>query len=515
MTTTVNQSTAAASMRIFVFLTVTLSMIAIASSDKQPRLRQTQEIYGTQCSFAITGPTLDGCGGVVLDNREKHYKEYMEGCYKHWSKRDCDNEEKDRHISNQEQPRSMINMTSTGFRKMKAPPELAKLLSDFWEINNEHKKVEYWGEGDLYTNHWAAPTYLVSVEDDGLVGSGERLKKAIWNAAIDGIAEWTGGVAKIRPVSLYGIREYTEGAVLSPHVDRVPLVSSGIVNVAQDVDEPWPLEVYDRNGHAVNVTMEPGDMILYESHSLIHGRPFPLKGRFYANIFIHFEPYDGWDNARDKTKLGDNNGDLPPYIIPGSPEEKRYRDENPNGWFKDYAEGEEPPVGDWASEGKLKKLQNVAKVDQRLLWFEDSNGWTPLHEAARSGEYAVVEYLVESGANINSRTNEDATALRIAINSVGEDHRVVKYLRELGAEDHGDVVDEYFKTDDEDEEEDDDWRQMVEEKESHSDAVPSENTHVESMIKRLEIELEREALEMEKRILAEVPTIVADDDEDL
>lgn len=27
-----------------------------------------------------------------------------------------------------------------------------------------------------------------------------------------------------------------------------------------------------------------------ESHSLLHGRPFPLKGRYFANIFIHFEP---------------------------------------------------------------------------------------------------------------------------------------------------------------------------------------------------------------------------------
>jgi prolyl 4-hydroxylase len=38
----------------------------------------------------------------------------------------------------------------------------------------------------------------------------------------------------------------------------VPLVSSAIVNVAQDVDEDWILEVYDRDGNAVNVTMEPG-----------------------------------------------------------------------------------------------------------------------------------------------------------------------------------------------------------------------------------------------------------------
>ena len=25
-------------------------------------------------------------------------------------------------------------------------------------------------------------------------------------------------------------------------------------------------------------------VILYESHSVLHGRPFPLKGRYYANV---------------------------------------------------------------------------------------------------------------------------------------------------------------------------------------------------------------------------------------
>jgi prolyl 4-hydroxylase len=44
------------------------------------------------------------------------------------------------------------------------------------------------------------------------------------------------------------------------------------VQVDQEVDEPWPLEVYGHDGKAVNVTMEPGDMVLYESHSVIHGR---------------------------------------------------------------------------------------------------------------------------------------------------------------------------------------------------------------------------------------------------
>ena len=96
---------------------------------------------------------------------------------------------------------------------------------------------------------------------------------------------------ELSPTSLYGIRVYTEGAVLAPHVDRIPLVISAIVNVAQDVDEPWPLEVYGHDGKAYNITMEVGDIVFYESHSVIHGRPFPLKGRYYAVSLVRVWMY--------------------------------------------------------------------------------------------------------------------------------------------------------------------------------------------------------------------------------
>ena len=131
------------------------------------------------------------------------------------------------------------------------------------------KVEENWGIGNIYTNNWASPTYMVSVENGSMRGGGQQLKNKIWEQARPTIEQWTG--MKLQPTSLYGIRVYTEGAILSPHVDRLPLVSSCIINVDQDVDEPWVLEVYDRHDRAVNVTMEPGDMVLYESGSLLHG----------------------------------------------------------------------------------------------------------------------------------------------------------------------------------------------------------------------------------------------------
>jgi len=94
---------------------------------------------------------------------------------------------------------------------------------------------------------------MVSVEDTKLRGGGFKLKQALWDSARETISEWTG--QELTQCSLYGIRIYNEGAILAPHVDRLPLVSSAIINVAQDVDEPWPLEVIAHDGRAENVTM--------------------------------------------------------------------------------------------------------------------------------------------------------------------------------------------------------------------------------------------------------------------
>ena len=169
----------------------------------------------------------------------------------------------------------MVNYTDNGFKKIKTPPALFKLVKDFWDKNKDNGKLEQWFAGNTYTNHWDSPTHMVSVEDSSLRGGGYRLKQKIWDAAHDVMQEWTG--EELTQCSLYGVRVYEEGAMLATHVDRLPLVSSAIINVDQDVDEPWPIEVIGHDGKAYNVTMEPGDMVLYESHSVLHGRPFPLK----------------------------------------------------------------------------------------------------------------------------------------------------------------------------------------------------------------------------------------------
>lgn len=223
--------------------------------------------YGVDCTFPIHHKNLR-CGNLLGD-RKKVYEDYMQGCYDAFGEDICEDYENDRIAMSLRQPAGMLNYTSTGFKKIKAPENLYKLLKDHWDRNNHLKKQEVWGRGNVYVNHWEAPTYMVSVEDSTLPGAGYDLKAAIWDAAKPVIEEWTG--MEQEPSSLYGIRVYTEGAILSPHADRLPLVSSCIVNVAQDVEEDWVLEVFDRDGNSVNVTMEPGDMVLVSCDSTIEG----------------------------------------------------------------------------------------------------------------------------------------------------------------------------------------------------------------------------------------------------
>jgi prolyl 4-hydroxylase len=96
------------------------------------------------------------------------------------------------------------------------------------------------------------------------------------------LEEWT--EQELTKTSLYGIRKYTTNSVLTLHVDRMPQVTSAAINATQDTKEPWIMELWGHDKKAYNVTMEVGDMLMYKSHSVVHGRPWPLKGKYYADL---------------------------------------------------------------------------------------------------------------------------------------------------------------------------------------------------------------------------------------
>jgi hypothetical protein len=58
------------------------------------------------------------------------------------------------------------------------------------------------------------------------------------------------------------------------HVDTLAThVVSAIINVDQEVTKPWMLLILDHQDNEHQLEMAPGDMVLYESAKLLHGRP--------------------------------------------------------------------------------------------------------------------------------------------------------------------------------------------------------------------------------------------------
>ena len=95
---------------------------------------------------------------------------------------------------------------------------------------------------------------------------------------------------ELEPTYVYGIRVYGEDAILEEHRDRETThIVSAIINVDQNVDTDWPLVIEDHHYRKHNINLSPGEVIFYEGARLKHGRPQPLQGKEYANIFCHFK----------------------------------------------------------------------------------------------------------------------------------------------------------------------------------------------------------------------------------
>lgn len=254
----------------------------------------------------------------------------------------------------------------------------------------------------------------------------------------------------------------------------VPLVISAIINVAQDVDEDWILEVISHDGIAVNITMEPGSMVLYESHSILHGRPYPLKGRFFANCFLHFEPIgysselkhrmektqstrDKYEtafaqqqqqhqqNSQQKTRHNDRrlvHRTLPSFIQERTVEASRWRQEFvffrveiAQPWTKPKTPGANNAHMS-AARDDVDRMREIASTDPASLLAADINGWTPFHEAARGGNVNAMLYLLhEHNVDVNERTNKGrgGSPLWWAEQELPDGHLALDVLRQHGA----------------------------------------------------------------------------------
>lgn len=132
------------------------------------------------------------------------------------------------------------------------------------------------------------------IENQALIPSrllqlSEALQREVHATLLPIVERWSHRA--LAPTFVYGVRRYLRGTTLKMHRDRQGTHVYGVsLNVAQQVEDPWPLVIEVAPGHCREVLLQPGEMVLYESQRLLHGRPKPLRGDFYAGVFAHFRP---------------------------------------------------------------------------------------------------------------------------------------------------------------------------------------------------------------------------------
>mmetsp|Transcript_3156 Transcript_3156/g.9612 ORF Transcript_3156/g.9612 Transcript_3156/m.9612 type:complete len:296 (+) Transcript_3156:27-914(+) len=191
---------------------------------------------------------------------------------------------------NRDQPPTVPKFTETGHAVVPIPGDIFRKLVAARDAAVDGGNLRREGCTRGYLNNCGAhPTYTLpisaSLKRATATATGEVLEKWIGD-------EWGGLVS----TSVYGIRRYGNGSTLQAHVDVVATHAvSAILNVGQDVAAAWPLQIKDHAGRDHVVVMAPGEMVLYESASAIHGRVEPLNGTSYDNVFVHFRPARGWE----------------------------------------------------------------------------------------------------------------------------------------------------------------------------------------------------------------------------
>lgn len=174
--------------------------------------------------------------------------------------------------------------TKTGFYKSQYPVQKFKEISNFYRHGASHLEHEHIPGDFVYTKDKGK-------KGSSLINLSEELRQSIHDVMKPLMEEWCGKT--LEPTYVYGIRVYHDNAVLKTHRDRLEThIISAIINVDQIVNDDWPLFIEDNDYRKHQLILKPGEMVFYEGGRLLHGRPTPLNGSIFANIFCHFKPVD-------------------------------------------------------------------------------------------------------------------------------------------------------------------------------------------------------------------------------
>lgn len=197
----------------------------------------------------------------------------------------------DNHLRNIYLSEAFPNFTATGFQVMPIPEELMKWLTEFYERNENTRRLERWESESTQMSFTEIPTTFIDLDLE------REAKEKIANEILKPIVEKWSNTTPLELTSFYGLREYPKGSFLKNHVDRIDthILSVTISFKKEPSKHTWPMEVIQFSGDHVRHEHPEGTMLLYESSKLPHGRPYRNRGGLHVGAFCHFKPVH-WSN---------------------------------------------------------------------------------------------------------------------------------------------------------------------------------------------------------------------------
>ena len=81
-------------------------------------------------------------------------------------------------------------------------------------------------------------------------------------------------------------RVYKNGSILEAHTDKKKCEVS--ISVHLCADEDWNFWIKDDQGTKHDVSLKPGDAVLYYGMVNEHGRTTEYTGQYYTQVFLHY-----------------------------------------------------------------------------------------------------------------------------------------------------------------------------------------------------------------------------------
>lgn len=174
--------------------------------------------------------------------------------------------------------------TDLGFKVVKCPKEAWDIILDAYEKMKHLKKEEIFdGKNSVIMGDGITSEILPIWDVPDLIPKIHELLKPLHEEFCN---------SELIPTFIYGIRSYLSGASLAIHRDRIEthhISSILIVDKNLNGTPDWPLTIYDHAQKPHKVYAEVGDLIVYESALLNHGRIERFEGKYFRNMFIHYK----------------------------------------------------------------------------------------------------------------------------------------------------------------------------------------------------------------------------------